>query len=105
MTKDELTAWALGNGWQMVADHPSLTRPTPPHEAIVRLVCKATLAALEIKKPSGKWEKVAGETYAKIMADPETGMPGGIGLSTITGITKLMQDNRDRMVFAKFKGA
>jgi hypothetical protein len=78
-------------------------KPSAPHEPIVRLVLKATLAALEIKKPAGKWEKVAGESYAKIVADPETGMPGGLGLTTISGLTKLMQDNKDRLVFAKLK--
>ena len=104
MTKDELTAWALANGWQMIGGHPSLTKPSAPHEAIVRLVLKATVASLEIKKPAGKWEKVSGESYSRITADPETGMPGGLGLATISGLTKLMQDNKDRLVFAKLKG-
>jgi len=88
----------------MIADHPSLTKPSAPHEAIVRLVLKATMAQLEIKKPAGKWEKVTSESYAKIVADPETGMPGGLGLATIAGLTKLMQDNKDQQVFAKLKG-
>jgi hypothetical protein len=88
----------------MVGEHPSLMKPSAPHEAIVRLVLKATMANLEIKKPAGKWEKVAGETYSRIAADPETGMPGGLGLATISGLTKLMQDNKDRLVFARLKG-
>ncbi len=88
----------------MIAGHPCLTRPSAPHEAIVRLVLKATVASLEIKKPAGKWEKVSGENYSRITADPETGMPGGLGLATISGLTKLMQDNKDRLVFAKLKG-
>ena len=57
MTKDELTAWALANGWRMIGGFPSLTRPAQPDTAIVRLVLKATVASLEIKKPAGKWEK------------------------------------------------
>lgn len=101
MTKDEITAWALANGWQMMDGHPSLTKPTAPHPAIVRLVLKATVASVEIKKPAGKWEKVSGESYAKIIADPDSGMPGGLGLATISGITMLMRDNKDRMIFAR----
>ena len=89
MTKDEITQWALANGWQMIDGFPnqtktkkenttktqtknkqmidgapSLTKPAAPHPAIVRLVLKATVAAVEIKKPAGKWEKVSGESYA-----------------------------------------
>lgn len=70
----------------------------------MRLVLKATLANLEIKKPAGKWEKVAGEAYSKIALDPDSGLPGGLGLATISGLTKLMQDNKDMQVFAKLKG-
>ncbi len=99
MNKDELTAWALKNGWQMIGGHPSLTKPRAPKEAIVRLVLKATLATLEIKKPIGKWEKVAGIAYAKISADPESGMPLGLGLDTMIGFRQLMEDNKNRMVF------
>ena len=101
MTKDEITTWALANGWQMIDGAPSLTKPGAPHPAIVRLVLKATVASVEIKKPAGKWEKVSGESYAKIQADPETGMPGGLGLGTISGLTLLMQDNKDRQMFAR----
>ena len=105
MTKDEVTNWALANGWQMMGDHLSLTKPRQPDVAIVRLVLKATVASLEIKTPVGKWEKVAGESYSKIALDPETGMPGGLGLATITGLTSLMRDNKDRLVFARMKGS
>jgi hypothetical protein len=101
MTKEEITNWALANGWQMIDGFPSLTKPSAPHPAIVRLVLKATVASVEIKKPAGKWEKVSGESYSKIEPDPETGMPGGLGLATISGITMLMRDNKDRMVFAR----
>jgi len=103
MTKDDLIAWALANGWQMIDGVPTLTKPSAPHNAIVRLVLKATVASIEIKKPAGKWEKVSGESYARIQSDPETGMPGGLGLGTISGLTMLMQDNKDRQMFARIK--
>ena len=102
MNKDELTHWALANGWQMIAGYPSLIKPTSPKDAIVRMVFKATLVNLEIKKPAGKWEKVAGAPYAKITADPDSGLPRGLGLDTISGFAKLMEDNKNHMVFAKF---
>jgi hypothetical protein len=101
MTKAELTTWALANGWQTIAGHPSLTRPSAPAVAIVRLVLKATVASVEIKTPAGKWEKVSSEAYTKIVPDPGTDMPGGLGLATISGLTSLMRDNKDRQVFAK----
>ncbi len=104
MTKDELTKWALANGWQMIAGHPSLIKPSTPDTAIVRLVLKATVVSLEIKKPAGKWEKISTESYSRINADPETGLPGGLGFATIPGLSKLMQDNKDRLVFAKMSG-
>lgn len=99
MHKDNLTAWALANGWRMLGGFPSLAKPTRPTEAIVRMVLKATVAIVEVKKPAGKWEKLAGAAYAQIQPDPETGVPGGLGLLTIPGLTKLMQDNKDRTVF------
>ena len=101
MTRDELTAWALANGWQMIGDYPSLTRRSAPGVAIVRLVLKVTVAGLEIKKPAGKWEKVAGESYARIVPDPDSGIPGGLGFTTISGLTLLMQENKDRLVFTR----
>ena len=104
MTKDEITSWALANGWQMIDGAPSLTKPAAPHPAIVRLVLKATVASVEIKKPAGKWEKVSSESYSKISADPETGMPGGLGFDTISGLSMLMRDNKDRQMFARLKG-
>ena len=104
MTKDEISVWALANGWQMIDGMPSLTKPTPPHPAIVRLVLKATIASLEIKKPAGKWEKVASQNYAKIVPDAHSGIPDGLGLNTISGLTLLMQDNKDRLVFARMTG-
>lgn len=104
MTKDEITEWALANGWQMIEGMPSLTKPAAPHPAIVRLVLKATVAGLEIKKPAGKWEKVASQSYAKIAANPDNGIPEGLGLATISGLTLLMQDNKDRLVFSRMSG-
>src|SRR3954465_9922783 len=104
MTKDEITNWALANGWQMIDGVPSLTKPAAPHPAIVRLVLKATVASVEIKKPAGKWEKVSGESYAQMEAAPETGMPGGIGLATISGLALLMQSNKDRQMMARMGG-
>ena len=104
MTKDEITAWALSNGWQIIDGMPSLTKPSAPHPAIVRLVLKATVASLEIKKPAGKWDKVASASYPKIIADPDNGMPNSLGLGTISGLTLLMQDNKDRMVFGNMIG-
>jgi hypothetical protein len=101
MTSEELTTWALSNGWQKMGEHLCLVKPRNPNEAIVRMVLKATVAQIEIKKPSGKWEKVASESYAKITYDDYAELPGGIGLTTISGLTMLMQDNKDRLAFAK----
>ena len=99
MDKTELTNWALKNGWQMLAGYPSLTKPTRPNEAIVRLVMKATVVHVEVKKPAGKWEKLAGASYGDVQVDPDTGIPRGLGLVSTPGFAKLMQDSRDRQVF------
>lgn len=104
MDKDALTQWALANGWQMIGGYPSLTKPSSPKEAIVRLVLKNTVVNLEIKKPIGKWEKISGTSYTKIEPDEETGFPRGLGLDTISGFSALMQDNKNRLVFAKMTG-
>ena len=104
MDRDELQAWALANGWRLMAGHPSLVKPRNPKDAIVRLVFKATVVNLEVKKPAGKWEKVAGATYGAITADADTGLPRGLGLDTIPGFTALMQDNKDAMVFDLMTG-
>ena len=99
MTKEDLSACALASGWKLRGKHISLSRPSRPDEAIVRLVLKATVANIEIKKPSGKWDRVGGAPYPDIAEDPETGVPRGLGLVTIQGLSKLMQDNRDANVF------
>ena len=102
MTREDLTAWALANGWQIIAGHPSLTKPRAPKEAIVRMVCLATVVNLEAKKPAGKWEKIAGAPYAHITPDPETGRPSNLGFEKIPSFTTLMRDNKDRQTFANF---
>jgi hypothetical protein len=104
MTKDDITIWALANGWRMIAGMPSLTKPSAPKEAIVRLVLKATVVALEVKRPAGRWDKVASESYPQVMADPDTGVPLGLGFEKIPSFTRLMEENRDQMVFAKMGG-
>ncbi len=100
MTKEELTTWALASGWKMIGGCPSLCKPSRPGEAIVRLVLKATVANVEIRKPAGRWEKVSGASYAAIAPDADSGVPRGLGLVSIQGLSRLMQDNRDSMVFA-----
>ncbi|HQT62521.1 MULTISPECIES: hypothetical protein [unclassified Acidiphilium] len=104
MTKEELTDWALANGWRIIAGHPSLTKPGAPNDPIVRLVMKATVVNLEVRKPAGKWEKVAGESYADVVAGAEDELPHGLGFEKVPSITLLMQKNRDDMVFARFSG-
>jgi hypothetical protein len=101
MDQDELKRWALANGWQEIGGHLSLTKPSSPKEPIVRMILKGTVVNVEIKKPVGKWEKISGESYSKIAADPETGMPRGLGFETIPSFTMLMEDNKNRAVFAK----
>ena len=105
MTKDDLTAWALANGWRLIAGHPSLTKPGAPKDPIVRMVLKATVAHLEVRKPAGKWEKVAGAAYSSISqgADADA-LPSGLGFENVPTITSLMQQNRDAMVFSRMGG-
>lgn len=105
MTKEELTAWALANGWRVIAGHPSLTKPGMPNDPIVRLVLKATVVNLEVRKPAGKWEKVAGESYAQIVRGSEDEPPRGLGLEKVPTIKSLMQQNRDAMVFGRMSGS
>jgi hypothetical protein len=104
MDKDELTAWAVKNGWQVMAGAPSLTKPSAPKEAIVRMVFKATVVNLEVKKPAGKWEKISGESYAKVQPDPDMGVPQGLGVEKISSFSMLMQENKDRQIFANMGG-
>ncbi len=104
MTKEEITSWALANGWQIISGSPSLTKPSSPKEAIVRIVFKTTVVNVEVKKPAGKWEKISGESYGKIVPDEETGLPHGLGLADIPGFLFLMRDNKDRQTFARMGG-
>ena len=101
MDKDALTEWALANGWQMADGHPSLMKPSAPNQAIVRLILKGTVVNLEIRKPIGKWEKITGVAYSKIEPDAETGFPRGLGLEAMNNLNYLMEENKNRMVFAK----
>jgi hypothetical protein len=39
-----------------------------------------------------------------VVADEETGVPGGLGFEKIPGFRMLMQENRDRQVFAGWGG-
>lgn len=105
MTKEELTIWALANGWRVIAGHPSLTKPGSLNDPIVRLVLKATVVNLELRKPAGKWEKVAGASYAHVVQDSEDELPRGLGFEKIPSITSLMQKNRDAMVFGPGSGS
>ncbi len=104
MTKDELTAWALANGWRVIAGHPSLTKPGAPKDPIVRLVLKATVVNLEVRKPAGKWEKVSGDSYARVEAGVDGGLPRGLGFENVPSIGSLMEQNRDAMVFGRMGG-
>lgn len=104
MDRGELTDWASKNGWQIISGCPSLTKPSSPMEPIVRMVLKASVVTIEIKKPAGQWEKISSQAYSKIIPDPDTGMPVGMGLETTPGLTMLMQQNRDRLVFGATKG-
>jgi hypothetical protein len=99
VTQEELTAWAKSNGWRELGGFWSLAKPGKPKDAIVRLVMKTTVVNVEIRKPAGKWEKVSGAAYGAVEPDPDTGVPRGLGLVSIPGFTRLMQDNKDAQVF------
>jgi hypothetical protein len=60
---------------------------------------KATVVNVEIRKPAGKWEKVSGAAYADVVADEDGGIPAGLGLEKLPTLSRLIQDNRDAMVF------
>lgn len=99
MTRDELTAWALANGWTMQDGIPSLLKPgRAKAEAVIRMVLKTTVVHIEAKTPVGKWEKFRGASYGDVLA-VEDGMPAGLGLETVPAIRQLMQENKDRQVF------
>ena len=101
MNKEDLIAWATRNGWQLIGNDLCLMKPPNYKDAIVRLVLKGTVVNLEIRKPIGKWEKISGIGYSKIEPDAETGFPRGLGLEAMTNLNFLMEENKNRMVFAK----
>jgi hypothetical protein len=103
MTREEITAWGEQNGWRVQAGVLCLTKPTAPKEAIVKLVFKATVVSLEVKKPAGKWESFSSAAYKDVVLDPEGGLPLGLKLEKIPSLSMLMQANKDAQVFAKFK--
>ena len=39
--------------------------------------------------------------FQALVLDPDTGLPGGLGLVEVPSFTMLMRENKDRMVFAK----
>ena len=85
MDKPELTAWATKNGWRERGGVLTLSKPSKPDHAIVRMVFLATVVHVEIRKPAGKWERVGGAAYRDIIADEDTGVPGGLGLEKALG--------------------
>ncbi len=101
MTQDELTSWALGNGWRVMAGCPSLMKPGRPKDAIVRLAFKVTVVSLEVRKAT-KWEKVASAKYEDVSLDEDGERVLGLGFEKVPSITMLMRENRDAQVFAKF---
>lgn len=102
MTREQLTQWALGNGWQMMAGVPCLTKPSAPKEAIVKMVFGAAVVGIQVKKPAGKWEKVASAAYGAVRMDDEAERPMGLGFEKIPSFSMLMRENKDAQAFAKF---
>ncbi len=73
----------------------------------LRLAVKLVLPSNNVtipKKPAGKWEKISGESYAKVQPDPDTGVPQGLGFERIPSFCMLMQENKDRQIFANMGG-
>jgi len=101
MTQEELTAWAVRNGWQMMTGCPSLAKPGRPKDAIVRLSFKVTVVSLEVRKAT-KWEKVTSAKYEDVTLDEDGERLLGLGFEKVPSITMLMRENRDAQVFAKF---
>ena len=48
---------------------------------------------------------MSGESYARVQANSETGVPQGLGFERIPSFTSLMRDNKDCLVFASMGGA
>lgn len=102
MDQAEITAWAMANGFREIGGHPSLIKPSAPKQPIARIVFKVTVAQFELRKPTGTWEKIGSAAYAAIVPDSESGLPQGLGMEKMPGLSKLMQDNKDQKVFAAF---
>ncbi len=90
MTQDELTLWAARNGWRMMAGCPSLVKPGRPKDAIVRLLFKATVVSLEVRKAT-KWEKVVSVKYEDILLDDDGERVLGLGFEKVPSINMLMR--------------
>jgi hypothetical protein len=69
---------------EWLADH---CKPSKPDKAVAErpdcAVLKATVVNLEVRKPAGKWEKVAGESYARVVQDSEYKPPRGLGFGKV----------------------
>jgi hypothetical protein len=101
MDQSELTAWAMANGWRMMAGSPCLVKPGRPKDAIVRMSFKVTVVSLEVRKAT-KWEKVASAAYGDVTLDEDGERLLGLGFEKVPSIGMLMRENRDEQVFAKF---
>jgi hypothetical protein len=101
VNQDDISAWALANGWQLLAGCPSLMKPGRRAEPIVRIVFKTTVASLEVRRAT-KWEKVASAKYDDIMPDADGDRLLGLGFEKVPSLSMLMRDNRDAQVFARF---
>ena len=58
MDRNELTAWALANGWQMLAGCPSLTKPQFRAE-VSDVLRKAQLKKIQIAEEKGDFKEAA----------------------------------------------
>ena len=98
MTQDELTLWAVRNGWRMMAGCLSLVKPGRPKDAIVRLSFKVTVVSLEVRKAT-KWEKVGSAKYEDVSLDEGGERVLGMGFEKVPSIAMLMRENRDAQAF------
>ncbi len=83
MTREDITKWALSNGWRMLDGWPSLSMPSSPSVPSVRMVFHDDAAAIEARMPSGEWTAVTSAAYDSIQADAQTGYPVGLGIETL----------------------
>ena len=100
MTRDELTSWAMLNGWRMMAGCPSLVKPGRPKDAIIRLLFKVTVVSLDVRKAT-KWETVGSAKYEAVVLDEDGERVLGLGFEKVPSIAMLMRENRDSQVFTK----